>query len=213
MWRRADFSAVRCSVGVVLGEASVLHVSFAGAIFESFVEFLGLLGPLNLRVLLIAWAESACRVASRPLSRPSTVTCKPLADSRDSGSALTKSGRSLAVHNDHKSRTLSCPTLATTVPSFLCFKASAEASTVQDMAERTGMPLLSGAAPPHNTTRADISCRKCNKEFNIIFTRARRCNHCGELRLGRGGCGLTFCRLFVLLLLFGLPGTHATGRI
>ncbi|KAI0298735.1 hypothetical protein B0F90DRAFT_1810874 [Multifurca ochricompacta] len=42
------------------------------------------------------------------------------------------------------------------------------------------MPLLSGPAPPsHDSSRADISCRKCNKEFNIIFTRARKCNHCG----------------------------------
>ncbi|KAI0277937.1 hypothetical protein BGY98DRAFT_917623 [Russula aff. rugulosa BPL654] len=50
------------------------------------------------------------------------------------------------------------------------------------MADRstTGMPLLSGPAPfPHGSSRADISCRKCNKEFNIVFTRARRCNHCG----------------------------------
>ncbi|KAH9981635.1 hypothetical protein BJV74DRAFT_79259 [Russula compacta] len=50
------------------------------------------------------------------------------------------------------------------------------------MADRstTGMPLLSGPAPyPHSSARADISCRKCNKEFNIVFTRARKCNHCG----------------------------------
>ena len=50
------------------------------------------------------------------------------------------------------------------------------------MADRgtTGMPLLSGPAPPvHDSSRADISCRKCNKEFNIVFTRARKCNHCG----------------------------------
>ncbi|KAI0064342.1 hypothetical protein BV25DRAFT_1800691 [Artomyces pyxidatus] len=48
------------------------------------------------------------------------------------------------------------------------------------MAEHGGMPLLSGPAPPpHDSSRADISCRRCNKEFNIIFTRARRCNHCG----------------------------------
>ncbi|KAI9458611.1 hypothetical protein BJY52DRAFT_1119501 [Lactarius psammicola] len=50
------------------------------------------------------------------------------------------------------------------------------------MAERgtTGMPLLSGPAPPaHDSSRADSSCRKCNKEFNIVFTRARKCNHCG----------------------------------
>ncbi|KAH9962922.1 hypothetical protein BC827DRAFT_1129739 [Russula dissimulans] len=44
----------------------------------------------------------------------------------------------------------------------------------------TGMPLLSGPAPPpFGSSRADISCRKCNREFNIVFTRARRCNHCG----------------------------------
>ncbi|KAI0261645.1 hypothetical protein BC834DRAFT_1028181 [Gloeopeniophorella convolvens] len=44
----------------------------------------------------------------------------------------------------------------------------------------SGMPLLSGPAPPpHDSSYADISCRKCNKEFNIIFTRARKCNHCG----------------------------------
>jgi hypothetical protein len=50
------------------------------------------------------------------------------------------------------------------------------------MADRTttGMPLLSGPAPStHSSSRADISCRRCNKEFNIVFTRARRCNHCG----------------------------------
>ena len=50
------------------------------------------------------------------------------------------------------------------------------------MADRTttGMPLLSGLVPlPHSSSRADISCRRCNKEFNIVFTRARRCNHCG----------------------------------
>ncbi|KIY47378.1 hypothetical protein FISHEDRAFT_74678 [Fistulina hepatica ATCC 64428] len=43
-----------------------------------------------------------------------------------------------------------------------------------------GMPLLSGPPPPpDNSGRAEIACRKCNKEFNIIFTRAHRCNHCG----------------------------------
>lgn len=50
------------------------------------------------------------------------------------------------------------------------------------MTERgtTGMPLLSGPAPPtHDSSRADSSCRKCNKEFNIVFTRARKCHHCG----------------------------------
>ncbi|KAI0296377.1 hypothetical protein BC826DRAFT_1091102 [Russula brevipes] len=50
------------------------------------------------------------------------------------------------------------------------------------MADRstTGMPLLSGPAPaPPRSSHVDISCRKCNKEFNIVFTRARKCNHCG----------------------------------
>ncbi|EIM88929.1 uncharacterized protein STEHIDRAFT_119708 [Stereum hirsutum FP-91666 SS1] len=42
-----------------------------------------------------------------------------------------------------------------------------------------GMPLLSGPPPPSNSSRAEISCRKCNKEFNLLFTRSHRCNHCG----------------------------------
>ncbi|KAK7467315.1 hypothetical protein VKT23_004372 [Stygiomarasmius scandens] len=42
----------------------------------------------------------------------------------------------------------------------------------------TGLPLLSGP-PPVPEGRAEIACRKCNKEFNVIFTRSRRCNHCG----------------------------------
>jgi len=42
-----------------------------------------------------------------------------------------------------------------------------------------GMPLLSGPPPPTESTTAEIACRKCNKEFNLIFARARRCNHCG----------------------------------
>ncbi|KAK0220477.1 hypothetical protein IW262DRAFT_1384822 [Armillaria fumosa] len=40
-----------------------------------------------------------------------------------------------------------------------------------------GLPLLSG--PPPAPGRTESSCRKCNKEFNIIFTRSRQCNHCG----------------------------------
>ncbi|TFY70789.1 hypothetical protein EVG20_g2220 [Dentipellis fragilis] len=47
-------------------------------------------------------------------------------------------------------------------------------------AKMSGMPLLSGPPPPpHHSSRAEMSCRKCNKEFNIIFTRSRKCNHCG----------------------------------
>ncbi|TRM62035.1 hypothetical protein BD626DRAFT_570254 [Schizophyllum amplum] len=52
--------------------------------------------------------------------------------------------------------------------------------TVPPMNAPRGMPLLSGPPPPPSDTgRAEIACRKCNKEFNIIFTRSRHCNHCG----------------------------------
>ncbi|KIM86779.1 hypothetical protein PILCRDRAFT_816031 [Piloderma croceum F 1598] len=45
---------------------------------------------------------------------------------------------------------------------------------------RRGLPLLSGQPPPNSDlTRAEIACRKCNKEFNILFTRKCKCNHCG----------------------------------
>ncbi|OCH85777.1 hypothetical protein OBBRIDRAFT_821399 [Obba rivulosa] len=40
-----------------------------------------------------------------------------------------------------------------------------------------GMPLLSGPPPEYNISEG--ACRKCNKEFNILFTRSRKCNHCG----------------------------------
>ncbi|KAF4564655.1 hypothetical protein EYR40_010822 [Pleurotus pulmonarius] len=40
-----------------------------------------------------------------------------------------------------------------------------------------GLPLLSGVPPSPN--EPESSCRKCSKEFNIIFARSRRCNHCG----------------------------------
>ncbi|EMD35434.1 hypothetical protein CERSUDRAFT_116199 [Gelatoporia subvermispora B] len=40
-----------------------------------------------------------------------------------------------------------------------------------------GMPLLSG--PPPEYSISESACRKCNKEFNILFTRSRKCNHCG----------------------------------
>ncbi|KAF9522210.1 hypothetical protein CPB83DRAFT_864773 [Crepidotus variabilis] len=43
-----------------------------------------------------------------------------------------------------------------------------------------GLPLLSGPPPPQESTgRSTDACRKCNKEFNVLFTRSRRCNHCG----------------------------------
>ncbi|KLO13325.1 hypothetical protein SCHPADRAFT_852640 [Schizopora paradoxa] len=52
------------------------------------------------------------------------------------------------------------------------------------MADSTsrGMPLLSGPPPVFETaSRSDLSCRRCNKEFNVVFVRDRRCNHCGYL--------------------------------
>lgn len=44
-----------------------------------------------------------------------------------------------------------------------------------------GLPLLSGSPP--EPTRSEPTCRKCNKEFNILFARSKRCNHCGESTL------------------------------
>lgn len=43
----------------------------------------------------------------------------------------------------------------------------------------SGMPLLSG--PPPGPDANENACRRCNKEFNIVFARSRKCNHCGEL--------------------------------
>ncbi|KAL1946238.1 hypothetical protein VTO73DRAFT_15365 [Trametes versicolor] len=45
------------------------------------------------------------------------------------------------------------------------------------MSDGRGIPLLSG--PPPEYTANEPSCRKCNKEFNILFARSRKCNHCG----------------------------------
>ncbi|KAI0090351.1 hypothetical protein BDY19DRAFT_888033 [Irpex rosettiformis] len=45
------------------------------------------------------------------------------------------------------------------------------------MSAGRGMPLLSG--PPPQAAEHEGSCRKCNKEFNMLFARSRRCNHCG----------------------------------
>ncbi|KAL4254736.1 RING-FYVE domain-containing E3 ubiquitin-protein ligase [Abortiporus biennis] len=47
------------------------------------------------------------------------------------------------------------------------------------MSAGRGMPLLSGPPPPPPDNVNEQSCRKCNKEFNFVFTRSRRCNHCG----------------------------------
>ncbi|KAF9051556.1 hypothetical protein BJ165DRAFT_1401056 [Panaeolus papilionaceus] len=45
-------------------------------------------------------------------------------------------------------------------------------------AGRRGMPLLSGRAPSPDPSVPEGACRKCNKEFNLIFSRSRKCNHC-----------------------------------
>ncbi|RPD56047.1 hypothetical protein L227DRAFT_579261 [Lentinus tigrinus ALCF2SS1-6] len=45
------------------------------------------------------------------------------------------------------------------------------------MSDGRGMPLLSG--PPPEYSASESACRKCNKEFNILFARSRKCNHCG----------------------------------
>ncbi|KAI0349708.1 hypothetical protein OH77DRAFT_1414525 [Trametes cingulata] len=41
-----------------------------------------------------------------------------------------------------------------------------------------GLPLLSGPPPDWHTVN-EAACRKCNKEFNLLFARSRKCNHCG----------------------------------
>ena len=46
------------------------------------------------------------------------------------------------------------------------------------MSTPRGLPLLSG--PPPEFIGPEHACRKCNKEFNILFARSKRCNHCGE---------------------------------
>ncbi|KAI0631065.1 hypothetical protein C8Q77DRAFT_1229928 [Trametes polyzona] len=45
------------------------------------------------------------------------------------------------------------------------------------MSDGRGIPLLSGPAPEY--TANEPACRKCNKEFNVLFARSRKCNHCG----------------------------------
>ncbi|KAF8814708.1 hypothetical protein BYT27DRAFT_7081707 [Phlegmacium glaucopus] len=45
---------------------------------------------------------------------------------------------------------------------------------------RRGLPLLS-EPPPTLSPDSDIACRRCNKEFHLIFVRSRKCNHCGYL--------------------------------
>lgn len=43
---------------------------------------------------------------------------------------------------------------------------------------RQGLPLLSGPPPPPSLPEAS-TCRKCGKEFGIVFNRQRKCMHCG----------------------------------
>lgn len=87
-----------------------------------------------------------------------------------------------------------------------------------------GMPLLSG--PPsifEPMSRSDFSCRRCNKEFNIVFARDRRCNHCGALYwkiccTGHGADSMSRMtdlhpsRISLLPLLFRVPGSNASTR-
>ncbi|KAH7099807.1 hypothetical protein BKA62DRAFT_708873 [Auriculariales sp. MPI-PUGE-AT-0066] len=49
-----------------------------------------------------------------------------------------------------------------------------------------GMPLLSGPPPPE--IGGEANCRACCKEFNILFARAKRCNHCGYSYCGSSTC-------------------------
>lgn len=70
---------------------------------------------------------------------------------------------------------------------------------------RTGMPLLSGPAPPAQTQ--EQSCRKCNKEFNMLFARSRRCNHCGESI--RGGTCLLVLNCATWMCLPGYSYCHS----
>ena len=46
------------------------------------------------------------------------------------------------------------------------------------MSTPRGLPLLSG--PPPEFVGSEPACRKCNKEFNVLFARSKRCNHCGK---------------------------------
>ncbi|KAL0572284.1 hypothetical protein V5O48_009687 [Marasmius crinis-equi] len=47
----------------------------------------------------------------------------------------------------------------------------------------SGLPLLSGSPPAQSedSTENEVACRKCNKEFNFLFTRSRKCHHCGYM--------------------------------
>ena len=44
---------------------------------------------------------------------------------------------------------------------------------------RRGLPLLSESPPTFAPPDSETACRKCNKEFSLIFVRSRKCNHCG----------------------------------
>jgi hypothetical protein len=48
------------------------------------------------------------------------------------------------------------------------------------MSSVNGLPLLSGPPPTTSTNRTQNACRRCNKEFIIVFTRSTRWNHCGQ---------------------------------
>ncbi|KAI9569944.1 hypothetical protein HD554DRAFT_2019561 [Boletus coccyginus] len=46
------------------------------------------------------------------------------------------------------------------------------------MSRTGGIPLLSGRPPPHSGP-SQSACRKCGREFSILFNRRRECTHCG----------------------------------
>lgn len=50
------------------------------------------------------------------------------------------------------------------------------------MSRPAGIPLLSGPPPPRSGPSQN-GCRKCGKEFSILFNRRRECMHCGERRV------------------------------
>ncbi|KAF8552101.1 hypothetical protein OG21DRAFT_1486492 [Imleria badia] len=46
------------------------------------------------------------------------------------------------------------------------------------MSRHAGIPLLSGPPPPRSGP-SQSGCRKCGREFSILFNRRRECMHCG----------------------------------
>ncbi len=101
-------------------------------------------------------------------------------------------------------------------PTHVSLKVSLTVYRRPSMSDGRGMPLLSGPAPEY--TQNEAACRKCNKEFNILFARSRKCNHCGasETRhlpfIEVHGTGVCVHRILLLPLMCRLPGAHAAAR-